>query len=360
MSRLVLIDGNAILHRAFHALPAMTNSKGQEINAVYGFVSMVFNVIKELKPTHLAITFDRPKPTFRKELFTAYQAQRPKMDDSLVDQASLVHKVVAAMEVPIYEKDGFEADDVIGSLARQATETLNNGSRHAELVQREAGSRSAMVSTSTNSQTSTRNPKGILSGQVRDDKGIIKEVIVVTGDRDLLQLVNTHVKLFMPVKGLSEAKLFGEQEAEERMGVPPAQIADLKGLMGDPSDNYPGVAGIGPKTAITLLKEFGSVENIYKNLDKIKNQRVVEKLVKDKDNALMSHKLATVVTDVPIEFDHKSAELHDLATRKAVELFSELEFKTLLKRLLNLHSKQSEPAKPAQAVVKKDNQLGLF
>ena len=321
MSRLVLIDGNAILHRAFHALPAMTNSKGQETNAVYGFVSMLFNVIKELKPTHLAIAFDRPKPTFRKELFVAYQAHRPKMDESLVDQVILVHKVIAAMEIPIYEKDGYEADDVLGSITKQIQ---------------------------------------IPNSKFQKESGKIDEAVIVTGDRDLLQLVNHHVKLFMPVKGLSEAKLFGEKEAETRMGVPPGQIADLKGLTGDSSDNYPGVAGIGPKTAVALLKEFGSVENIYKNLDKITNNRVIEKLVKDKDNALMSHKLATVVTDVPIEFDHKNAELHDLATRKAVELFSELEFKTLLKRLLNLHSKQSEPAKPAQVVVKKDNQLGLF
>jgi len=322
MSRLVLIDGNAILHRAFHALPPMTNSKGQEINAVYGFVSMLFNVIKELKPTHLAIAFDRPKPTFRKELFAAYQAQRPKMDDSLVDQASLIHKVVAAMEVPIYEKDGFEADDILGSIAKQIQ---------------------------------------IPNSKFQKESGKIDEAVIVTGDRDLLQLVNSHVKLFMPVKGLSEAKLFGEKEAEERMGVAPKQIADLKGLMGDASDNYPGVAGIGPKTAITLLKEFGSVENIYKNLDKIKNNRVTEKLVKDKDNALMSHKLATVVTDVPIEFNQKSAELHDLATRKAVELFSELEFKTLLKRLLNLnHAQIEKSARMTKPVIKKDDQLGLF
>ena len=322
MSRLVLIDGNAILHRAFHALPAMTNSKGQETNAVYGFVSMLFNVIKELKPTHLAIAFDRPKPTFRKELFVAYQAHRPKMDESLVDQVILVHKVIAAMEIPIYEKDGYEADDVLGSITKQIQ---------------------------------------IPNSKFQKESGKIDEAVIVTGDRDLLQLVNHHVKLFMPVKGLSEAKLFGEKEAETRMGVPPGQIADLKGLTGDSSDNYPGVAGIGPKTAVALLKEFGSVENIYKNLDKIKNNRVTEKLVKDKDNALMSHKLATVVTDVPIEFNQKSAELHDLATRKAVELFSELEFKTLLKRLLNLnHAQIEKSARMTKPVIKKDDQLGLF
>src|SRR3989344_9025339 len=272
MSRLVLIDGNAILHRAFHALPPMTNSKGQETNAVYGFVSMLFNVIKELKPTHLAIAFDRPKPTFRKELFVAYQAHRPKMDESLVDQVILVHKVIAAMEIPIYEKDGYEADDVLGSITKQIQ---------------------------------------IPNSKFQKESGKIDQAVIVTGDRDLLQLVNHHVKLFMPVKGLSEAKLFGEKEAETRMGVPPGQIADLKGLTGDSSDNYPGVAGIGPKTAVALLKEFGSVENIYKNLKKVENPAVVQKLVNDKENALMSHKLATVVYNVPIEFDPKQTELHD-------------------------------------------------
>ncbi len=313
MSRLVLIDGNAILHRAFHALPAMNNSKGQPTNAVYGFVSMLFAVIKELKPTHIAVAFDRPKPTFRKQLFKEYQSQRPEMDKELVSQIKIVHQVLETMRISIYEKDGYEADDVIGTITKQSV-----------------------------------NKK-------------VDEVIVMTGDRDLLQLVNKKVKLYMPVKGLTEAKLYGEKETEERMGVPPGQITDLKGLMGDASDNYPGVAGIGPKTAILLLKEFGSVASVYKHLSKLKNPSLVEKLTKDKKNALLSHQLATVVTDAPIDFDAQKSELHDLATREVIELFGSLEFKTLLKRLLNLQNYEAEKSiQETNVKTKKDDQLGLF
>lgn len=324
MHRLVLIDGNAILHRAFHALPAMTNSKGQPTNAVYGFISMLLTVINQLQPTHLAVAFDRPKPTFRKKLFKDYQSQRPEMDTQLVSQVALVHFALEAMQIPIYELDGYEADDVIGTIAKQC-----------------------------------------LSKK-------IDEAIVVTGDRDLLQLVNHKVKLFMPIKGLLEAKVFGEKEAEERMGVPPKQVADLKGLMGDASDNYPGVAGVGPKTAISLLKEFGSVENIYKELDKIsakggsafgrKNPGLVDKLTKGKENAFLSYKLATVVCDAPVEFDPQTAKRpNSFVNQKVIDAFGELEFKTLLKRLLKLDGKEFTEEKPEKKTKPvSDDQLGLF
>lgn len=312
MNRLVLIDGNAILHRAFHALPTMINSKGQHTNAVYGFIGMLITTINQLKPTHLIVAFDRPKPTFRKKLYKKYQAHRPKMDDILSSQVVLIHNVIEAMKIPIFEVDGYEADDVIGTLSTQCV------------------------------------------------KEAIDEAIVVTGDRDLLQLVNKKVKLFMPIKGLSEAKLFGEAEAEERMGVPPKQIADLKGLMGDQSDNYSGVAGIGPKTAVNLLKEFGTVEGIYRNIAKVKNPAVAKKLIKDKENALLSQKLATVVVDVPISFDINDAEIPNFVTQEVLDTFGDLEFKTLLKRLLKVHTQDSP--KPQEKPLKKnvDDQLGLF
>lgn len=318
MNRLVLIDGNAILHRAYHALPAMTNAKGQPTQAVYGFVSMLLSTITQLKPTHLIVAFDRAKPTFRKELFKEYQSHRPKVDDEFISQSILVQKVLTAMQIPIFGVDGYEADDVIGTIC---TECLNHK---------------------------------------------INEAIVVTGDRDLLQLVNKKVKLFMPVKGISEAKLFGEKETEERMGVPPKQIADLKGLMGDPSDNYPGVAGIGPKTAVTLLKQFGTLANIYKNLAKIKNPTVVEKLTTDKDNAFLSQKLATVVTTVPLEFDVEKAKLPDLVNQEVLDVFGTLGFKALLKRLLKLSGRENTvkevAAEPKKKETKKtsEDQLGLF
>lgn len=317
MKKLILIDGHAILHRAFHALPPMTNSAGIPTNAVYGFIGMLIRVIEELKPTHLAVVFDMPGGTFRNELYKEYQSQRPPMDDSLRPQIASVHEVVTALDIPIFEKEGFEADDLIGTLSKLAPK---NG---------------------------------------------IDEVIVVTGDRDLLQLVNKQVKLFMPIKGLAEAMLYGEKEATTRMGVPPSQVADLKGLMGDASDNYPGVAGIGPKTAIGLLEKFGSVEEVYKNLDKVTPEGVKNKLEKGRDDALISLKLARVVTDAPISFDTKKAELpKDLLTKAVIDTFAKFEFRTLLKRLSKLAGKDVsvEVQKIEEKKKKKisEDQMGLF
>lgn len=322
MRRLALIDGNAILHRAYHALPPMNNDKGEPTNAVYGFVSMLIRVITDLKPTHMAVAFDRPKPTFRKKLYKDYQSQRPQMEEQLVSQVQKVHEVVAAMGIPIYEKDGFEADDVIATLASQAS-----------------------------------SPSTALRINVKRKAESIEEVIVVTGDRDLLQLVCDKVKLYMPVKGLSESKLYGEKEAEERMGVTPGQIPDLKALMGDASDNYPGVLGIGPKTAVNLLKEFDSLENIYKHINELSNRAVAEKLKKDKDNALLSRKLATVVTNVPVKFKDSQAQLHDLLTKEVVEVFGSLGFKTLLRRLSEMSKKEPVADKPSNTDSKTQMQL---
>lgn len=324
MSRLVLIDGNAILHRAYHALPpTLTNSKGESTNAVYGFVAILLKVIEDLKPTHLAVAFDRAAPTFRKELFKDYQAQRPEMEEALVGQVDKVHEVLHAMQVPIFEMDGYEADDVIGTIAQKSL---------------------------------------VISHQSSDKK--ISEVVVVTGDRDLLQLVNDRVKLYMPVKGLTEAKLFGEIEAEERMGVTPRQIPDFKALAGDPSDNYPGVTGIGPKTAANLLKQFGNIEMLYSHLDKVVSPILREKLEKDKENALLSLKLAIVVTDAPVEFDPKQAQLpKDFLTREVIEAFGKLGFKTLLKRLTemsNVKNKGAIETKDGKKAEIEKKQMELF
>jgi DNA polymerase-1 len=212
--------------------------------------------------------------------------------------------VVQALQIPIYELDGYEADDVIATLAAQA------------------GSKSKFK-----------------NQNVKFDM----ETIIVTGDRDLLQLVNDKVRLFMPVKGLNEGKLYGEKETAERMGVKPEQITELKGLMGDPSDNYPGVSGIGPKTAISLISQFGTIENIYRNLDKIINQNVREKLENGKEIAFLSHKLATVIRTVPVKFEiEKSVLAHDLLSEEVIEVFGNLGFKTLLKRLSNMSRQVSD------------------
>lgn len=292
MNRLVLIDGNAILHRAFHALPPLTAPDGTVVNAVYGFISMLFKIHHDLRPTHMAVAFDRPKPTFRKQLFAAYQAKRPKMADELSTQVVKVHEVLEGFGVSMFEVDGYEADDVLGTIAKQA--------------QREN----------------------------------IDQVIIVTGDRDLLQLVNDEkVYLYMPTKGLSEAKLYGEKEVVERMGVPPRQIPDFKALAGDASDNYPGVAGIGPKTAIGLLKQFATIEDLYTAIQtkdqkaKAISEPVVTRLAHGAEDAVLSKDLATIRTDVPIHLSIDTCTITTLDTPGGRKALEDLHFHSLLKRL---------------------------
>lgn len=285
MSKLILFDGNAVLHRAYHALPSnLTTNSGQPINAVYGFVSMLLRVVQDLKPTHIAVAFDTAKPTFRHAEYVGYQAQRPRTDSELSSQFEICYKVLASMNIPIYKLERFEADDVIGTIAHQV-------------------------------------------------KGI-NEVVIVTGDRDILQLVDDkkNIKVYMPVKGLTDAKLYGEAETVERMGVKPSQIIDYKALVGDPSDNYPGVSGIGPKTANNLIEKYNDVDNIYKHLGEIP-EKTSKKLAVGAESAGMSRKLATIVKEVPITFKIEDAARWDVDDTKALKLFEEIGFKTLTKRV---------------------------
>src|SRR3989304_1422438 len=255
MSKLVLIDGNAILHRAYHALPPLTTKRGEPINAVYGLISMLLRVIQDLKPTHIAVCFDRKEPTFRHETYKEYQAQRPVIDKELSGQFEKAKETISAMNIPIFEKAGFEADDLLGSIAEQAQRTKNK------------------------------------------EQSRIDQVVIVTGDRDILRLVNEKVKVFLPVRGLSEGRLFGGEEVKEKMGVLPSQIPDYKALVGDQSDNYPGISGIGPKTAEKLLDKYKSFPEIYKHLDEI-NISTKTKLVEKKDDGEMSYRLLQIMTNV--------------------------------------------------------------
>jgi DNA polymerase-1 len=303
MGKLVIIDGNAILHRAFHALPPLTTKIGEPINAVYGLVSMLLRVISDLKPTHIVVAFDEKEQTFRQKELPSYQAQRPPMANELSSQFEKARDFLKAVGIPIYSKPGFEADDVIGTLAEQAAEQLT-----------------------VNSQ------------QLTTDK-----VVIVTGDRDQLQLVDDKrgIKLYMPVAGLANAKLYGVTETVERMGVPPSQVADLKALTGDASDNYFGVPGIGPKTATTLLSKYKSVKEIYKHINDIPD-RVREKLMKGKKSADQSYMLATIVCDVPIKIDYAQMERWSIAGPKVLKLFEEFGFKTLTKRIQDTGRKMEE------------------
>ena len=220
---LVLFDGNALVHRAFHALPPLTVSKtGEMVSAVYGFALMLLKVVNELKPTYCAIAFDRAAPTFRHEMFDQYKAQRPKTPDELVDQLGRVRQLIEAFHIPIFELDGYEADDVLGALSYQASQ-----------------------------------------------KDI--DTIIVTGDADTMQLVSPRVKVLYPRPrgSFSDTMLFDEVAVSQKYGVEPEQIADLKGLKGDPSDNIPGVSGIGEKTAVRLIQQFGSIDRIYARIDEV-------------------------------------------------------------------------------------------
>lgn len=306
MQRLVLVDGHAILHRAFHALPPLTTRSGELVNAVYGFASMLFKILDDLRPEYIAVAFDTPKPNFRHHEFVGYQAQRPKTDSELIGQIQKVHELVSAFNIPIFELEGFEADDVIGTLAKQAT------------------------------------------GQ----KGI--EVIIVTGDKDLMQLVNQKVKLFMPTRGLSEGQIFGEKEVTEKMGIEPELIVDYKGLVGDPSDNYPGVPGIGPKTAIELLKKYKTLKNVFANIENIESQSTSDKLKEGKESAFLSQKLALVVDQAPVKLDLKACRTGDFNKETLAEFFRQLGFRSLLKRV----SGEKETIKMKKE--KNENQPSLF
>jgi len=285
MKSLVLIDGHAILHRAYHAFPlTLTTRKGEIVNAVYGFTRMLLNVLDNLKPDYLAVAFDLPYPTFRHHEFIGYQAHRPESEQEFRDQIERVYEVVKALNVPIFTKRGFEADDVIGTLSKQASKKKNI------------------------------------------------ETIIVTGDKDIMQLVDKRVKVYTPQRGFTQAEIFGPRRVKEHLGVSPNQIIDFKGLVGDPSDNYPGVLGVGPKTATTLLNEYKTLKGVYKNIDKIK-PLLAEKLKAGKENALLSQKLATIIRNVSVKLNLKECQIHDYDHQKVERLFEELEFKSLIKKL---------------------------
>jgi DNA polymerase-1 len=294
MSKLIIIDGNAIVHRAYHALPPMNTRDGRMVNAVYGFASMLLRVWKDLQPTHIAVTFDMAGGTFRHVKYDQYKATRVKADQELYDQIPLCHDLVRAFNIPIYEKKGYEADDVIGTI----------------------------------------------TANIKDKRLKIKdvEVIIVTGDKDTLQLVGDGVKVLTLRKGMSDTVLYGEMEVKERFGFGPAQMVDYKALAGDSSDNIPGVHGIGEKTATELIQKFGSVSEIYDKIERLKDFKisdsVAKKLKEGKDSAFMSYELATIDCAVP-EVDFKLADcaVKDFDREKVIKMFQEFEFMSLVKRL---------------------------
>ena len=288
--RLFLIDGNSFCYRAFYAIRFLSNSKGQPTNAIYGFNTMLNKIVKDEKPDMLAVAFDMKGPTFRHKKFEEYKIHRKPMPDDLVSQMPYIKKMVEAYNIPIYQIEGYEADDVLATLAKKA-----------------------------------------------EDKDI--ETFIVTGDKDALQLVDSHIKVYSTHK---EGLIYDAHKVKEAYGVGPDRITDIMALMGDATDNIPGVKGIGEKTAIELISEFGSLDDLYKNIDKIKSE-ARKKMLKDHEKeAYLSKELAVVDTDVPIKIDFKELELKESDQMKLLELFKELEFKSLLKDLTPKEKLDSE------------------
>lgn len=282
--KLLLIDGNSLVHRAFHAIPPLTTAAGENTNAVYGFTTMFLRLLADENPDYIAVAFDKGKYTFRHQEFAAYKANRAETPVDLRTQLPLVKKVLSAYNVPIFELDTYEADDLLGTLARKGE---------------------------------------------REDFS----VIIVTGDQDALQLVSPKIKVLLTRRGISDLAVMDTAAVKDRFAVTPEQIIDYKGLVGDQSDNIPGVPGIGPKTASRLLGQYAKLEEILANLDRIKEKNIRNKLEEFKEQALLSKDLATIRCDAPLEVNWEVCRLQEPDWAALVSLFQELEFRSLLQRI---------------------------
>ncbi|NQU77564.1 DNA polymerase I, partial [Candidatus Falkowbacteria bacterium] len=307
--KFIIIDGNALLHRAWHALPPLTTTKGQIVSGVYGFTSIFLKVLKDLEPDYVAVTFDRKEKTFRHKEFKDYKAKRKEQPQELYNQIPILKNLLTTFNIKTLEKVGFEADDVIGTLAKKVGDKV--------------------------------------------------KTIIVTGDLDTLQLVNDSIEVYTLKKGLSDTFIYDTAAVKERYGLAPDQMIDYKALRGDPSDNIPGVKGIGEKGATDLIKEFGTLENVYKNIDKIKKQRTKKLLTEHKAEALQSKKLVTIVEDVKIDFNLEDFIVKPINQTEVVKLFQELNFKSLLGRLPHVGAYGHTPLQN-KTKQKKSEQASLF
>ncbi|MEX2144958.1 MAG: DNA polymerase [Candidatus Spechtbacterales bacterium] len=297
----LLIDANSIFHRAYHALPRFKTKKGELTNAVYGFSSILIKALKELKPAYVAAAFDVEGPTFRDEEYEDYKATRQKAPDELYEQIPRIKEVLTAFNVPVYEKQGFEADDIIGTVSK-------------------------------------------LVEQKKED---IK-IIIASGDLDTLQLVSAHTRVYTMKKSVQDTVLYNEEAVKARFGLRPEQMVDYKGLRGDPSDNIVGVPGVGEKTAAVLLKKYGNLDDMYRSVEVEKPDIISERiwiiLKENKEQALFSRMLATIRRDVKLNFKLSDAEWGGFDPEKARQLFQELEFNRLLSGLNELEGfKSIEP-----------------
>ena len=284
--KFLVIDGSSLIHRAFFALPPLMTKQGLHTGAVYGLCNMLLKLLGDLQPAYMAVAFDKSRKTFRTELYADYKGQRKPTPSELSEQFPLAMKVLGTMGIPTLELDNYEADDIIGTFAVHAPEDV--------------------------------------------------EVIIVTGDRDELQLVDTRTKVYYTKRGISDIQIFDEAEfAANYEGLVPKQLIELKGLMGDTSDNIPGVPGVGPKTALKLIKEYGDVETVLENIDKVSGKALKAKLADNKESALLSKKLATICTEAPVDTDIEKYALTPLR-EEARTLLQDLEFRNMYDRFASV------------------------
>lgn len=279
--KLVLIDGNSVLYRAFFALPLLSNKQGVHTNAVFGFTKMLLNILEKEAPTHALVAFDAGKTTFRHETFKDYKGGRQKTPPELSEQFNITRELLDAFQLTHYELENYEADDIIGTLSKQA-----------------------------------------------EAKGF--NVAVITGDKDMLQLVSENTSVHLTKKGISETESYTPQYLKEQLEITPEQIIDMKALMGDSSDNIPGVPGVGQKTAIKLLKQFTTLDNVYESLDEVSGKKLKENLTTHKEDAFMSYELATINRESPIEMTLDQTSYVGYDMKQLRDLFKQLEFNSLM------------------------------
>lgn len=282
--KLMIIDGSSLIHRAFYALPLLSSKNGLYTNGIYGFLTMLYKVIDDINPNHLCVVFDKKGPTFRHKEYDQYKAQRDTTPSELAQQFPIIREILAAMNICFFELEGYEADDIAGTLAKKG-------------------------------------------------KDIFDEIFLVTGDKDYLQLAKDNVKILLTRKGITELEEYDRNKVIEKYGITPEQLIDLKGLMGDQSDNIPGVPGIGEKTGLKLLKEYGTIENIYANIDTISGKKLRENLIENKHLAFLSKKLGEIFTEVPVDVDFSELEVKEPNWESLRALYEELEFNSLLNRV---------------------------
>ena len=293
MERLMLLDGNGLIYRGYFALPPLTTSKGELVNAVFGFCSIVLRGFQDIRPDYVAVSFDLPGPTFRHEQFAEYKATRQRMPDDLRDQFPKVREIVKALRIPVYELPGYEADDVIGTLTVQAE---------------------------------------------RD--GI--DTTIVTGDLDMLQLVTDRTRLMTTRSGVQNTIIYDPARIHERYGLEPAQMIEFKALKGDSTDNIPGVAGVGEKTAASLIQTFGTLEGLYERIDEVPREKLRAALIEARERVLESRSLMTIMRDLPVELDLAAARLGEYDREGVIRLFREYEFRTLIERLPALAGEKAD------------------